>query len=406
MPVFKYEATTQDGKPAVGEIEADDRDQVATLLHGKGMVVITIDEKLDLGLSKLFNISIGGLPLKEKVVFSKQLSTMLVSGLPLIQALNIMIQQSENQAMKKALTDVYQMVEAGSSLSEAFRKEGTIYEEVQLSLIEAGEKSGTLNEIMIRIAIELEKAKKLRGKIIGAMIYPIIIFIVMIGVFIMLVVFMVPGVKDLYADFGADELPAVTQFMIDLSDVMTNPLGMAVFVAIIVSAVLGYRYYYATDAGRRQIDKLFLKVPVFGNLNTKIQLTQFSRLLGLLLQSGVPIVESLQIVSRSLTNSNFSDVVTYSSDEVLKGSSLSLALSKGEVFPIIMLKMVATGEETGKLDSIMGDMALFYEDEVNEITSNLTKLMEPFILLIVGVMVGFIAVAIYLPLYSLGNQIQ
>jgi len=277
---------------------------------------------------------------------------------------------------------------------------------LQVSLIVAGEKSGTLNEIMAQIAVDLEKSKALSSKITGAMIYPVIIFIVMGIVLLVMLLFMIPSVKNLYHDFGVNELPGPTQFLVNLSDAVSNPIGFITIVVLIVAVVFGFRYYYSTYQGRRNVDKLLLKLPVFGSLLTKIEVTQFTRLLSLLLKSGVPIVEALKVVANSLGNTSFKDLVLQSADEVTKGNSIAIPLAKGNVFPLVLLKMIATGEETGKLDKVTGDMALYYEAEVDEITSNLTKLMEPFILLTVGVLVGFMAVAIYLPLYSIGQYIK
>lgn len=406
MPKFTYIATSRSGQKSTGEVEAETRDEVANSLHQQGLVVVSIDENLALDLDSLMNIQIGGVPLAERVIFAKQLSTMIAAGLPLIQALNIMVQQTENKAMRENLLKVYKSVEAGTSLSDSFRREGKIFNELQVSLIEAGEKSGTLNEIMLRIAEELEKSKKLRSKIVGAMIYPVIIFFVMIIVFVLLIVFMVPSVKDLYADFGSDELPAVTQFLVTLGEAFTNPFFIAIAAILIVSVVGGLRYYYSTEKGRRGVDGFLLKFPVFGPLLQKIQLAQFTRLLALLLRSGVPIVDALNTVANAMGNSLFEDAVKRSALEVQKGSSLTIPLAESNIFPIILLKMISTGEETGKLDQIAYDMAIYYEEEVNELTSNLTRLMEPFILLIVGGMVAFIAVAIYLPLYSLGQLVE
>jgi type IV pilus assembly protein PilC len=297
---------------------------------------------------------------------------------------------------------VYKSVESGSTLSDAFRKEETIFSELQINLLVAGEKSGQLNEVMEQIAIDLRKEKDLQSKIKGAMIYPVIIFIVMILVMVVMMLFMIPSVKDLYENFDA-ELPWITQALVTMSEGLSSPVGLISLVLVPVIVFFGFRYYYSTPSGRHVLDKLLLKIPVFGNLTTKVQLTQFNRLLSMLMKSGVPIVEELRIVAKSLSNIWFQELVMQASAEVTKGKSITIPLSKSKIFPVIMLKMLATGEETGKLDQITADMAEYYEKEVDDLTSNLTKLMEPFILLIVGGMVAFMAVAIYLPLYDLGQ---
>jgi len=225
-------------------------------------------------------------------------------------------------------------------------------------------------------------------------------------VLVVMLVFMIPSVKGLYSDFGVSELPGVTQFLVNISEAVTNPFTAIIIVLVIVFTVLGVRYYYTTYQGRRAIDRLLLKIPIFGPLLNKVQITQFARLLSLLMKSGVPIVDAMRTVANALGNSIYKDLIQQAADEVLKGNPMAIPLAKDDVIPLVMLKMVATGEETGKLDKVLSDMAAYYEAEVDETTSNLTKLMEPFILLTVGVLVGFMAIAIYLPLYSIGQYIQ
>ena len=406
MSVFTYEATSKQGQKVTGTREAETRDDVANFLHDQGLVVITINENVGIDFKKLGSIQVGGIPLTERVIFVKQLSTMLSAGLPIIQALDILVQQTKNSSLKDKLARVYKSVEAGTSLAESFKKDKTIFNDLELSLLVAGEKSGTLNEIMAQIAIDMEKSKSLRGKIIGAMIYPIIILVVMAIVLVVMLVFMIPSVKGLYSDFGVSELPGVTQFLVNISEAVTNPFTAIIIVLVIVFTVLGVRYYYTTYQGRRAIDRLLLKIPIFGPLLNKVQITQFARLLSLLMKSGVPIVDAMRTVANALGNSIYKDLIQQAADEVLKGNPMAIPLAKDDVIPLVMLKMVATGEETGKLDKVLSDMAAYYEAEVDETTSNLTKLMEPFILLTVGVLVGFMAIAIYLPLYSIGQYIQ
>ncbi|MBL8014835.1 MAG: type II secretion system F family protein [Candidatus Doudnabacteria bacterium] len=406
MAEFSYIAVTKKGQKVTGTRESDSRDEVAKFLHQQDLTVISIDENLGLDFKRLGSIQIGGVPLKERVLFVKQFSTMLSAGLPIIQALDILVQQTENQFLREKLVKVYRAVESGSALSDAFRKEKSIFSELQISLIVAGEKSGTLNEVMAQVAIDLEKSKQLRSKLIGAMIYPVILMIVMVGVFIMLLLFMIPTVKTLYADFGVEELPTITAILVSMSDAISNPVGILTLLLLVVFGFVGFRYVRSTQYGRYAIDKFLLKIPVFGQLIVKAELAQFNRLLSMLLKNGISIVEALRIISNSMSNVVYKKEVLNSVDEVVKGNPLSLVLAKGNVFPIIMVKMLSTGEETGKIDKISGDMAIYYETELNELTANLTKLIEPFILLGVGGLVGFMAIAVYLPLYQLGQYIQ
>lgn len=406
MIEFKYRAVDRQGKEVNGIRKAEARDAVALWLQQQGLVVITVQENLSAEFKKIFSTQVGGAPLADRVIFAKQLSTMLSASLPILQALEILVQQTKNAKLKEQLQTVYNAVESGSSISDAFSREKSMFNDLQISLLRAGEKSGNLNVMMERIAIDMEKTKKLRSRIINALIYPVIIFIVMIGVFLLLVIFMVPAVSGLYKDFGITELPAVTQALIALSQIMSNPLGILGIIFFAVSSFIGFRYYYNSYIGRRRIDKFTLNMPIFGSLNTKIQLTQFCRLLAMLLQSGVPIVEALRTIADSMSNSLFSDVIKYSAAEVTKGSSVTVPLARGNIFPPVLLKILATGEQTGKLDQIAADMGAYYEQEVDDTTANLTKLIEPLILLFVGGLVALIAVAIYLPIYSLGSYLQ
>lgn len=407
MAIYSYIAANKQGKKITGEHDAETRDEVALFLHEQELVVISIQEKIGIDWKKLMQLQIGGIPLKDKVIFAKQLSTMMSAGLPLIQALDILVQQSENPGVKEKLLRVYKAVEAGSSLSQAFSKEKSMFNELQINLLVAGEKSGSLPEVMSQISEDLEKSKELRGKIVGAMIYPIIIVFVMIIVLALMLVFMIPSVKELYLNLGGPdtELPFITNLLINLSGAITSPFGIFVAVLLPVVGYISFRYAYSTISGRRFVDRILLRIPVFGGLNTKVQLTLFNRLLSMLLKSGVPIIDALKIVSNSLGNILFKEAVAKAATEVSKGNSISIPLAESEVFPLTMVKMMATGEETGKLEQITADMSKYYEAEVNEITGNLTKLMEPFILLLVGGLVGFLAVAIYLPLFSIGSLI-
>lgn len=406
MAQYNYIAVSKSGQKVKGSYDAASREEVSTYLHDQGLVVLSIDEDIGLGFKRLGQFQIGGVPLKDRVIFVKQLSTMLGSGLPIIQALEILVQQSTNSALKDKLQKAYKDVEAGASLSEAFSKQKSIFSELQISLLVAGEKSGTLNEVMLQIADDMQKSKEVRGKIVGAMIYPIILIVVMVAVVVMMLLFMIPAVKSLYFDFGVKELPGVTAMLVALSDAVSDPKVLVIIVLVIVFGIIGFRYYYSTTAGRWVIDGLMLKVPVMGQIIEKTHLTQFNRLLAMLLRNGVSIVEALRVISKSMSNVTYKQTILEARDEVVKGSSLSVPLARGKVFPVIMVKMLATGEETGKLDKVSADMGAYYASELEEITSNLTKLIEPFMLLAVGGLVAFLAVAVYLPLYQLGQYIS
>lgn len=409
MPKFKYTVITNKGERISGEKEAKSQSDIVNSLYEQGFTIVSVDEKIGVDISALAKTDIGGLPLQDKVILTKQLATMSSAGIPLLQSLDILIQQTEKESLKIKLQEVYKSVQGGVALSESFQKVGGIYNEVQINLIAAGEKSGNLNEILVKVAEDLEKSKDLRGKILGAMIYPVIIFAVIIVVLVVMMVFMIPQVKTLYDSFGATELPFITQILVNISTFFSNPVVLVIMLIGIVALIILYKYYNSTESGKFFIDRMKLKIPVFGNLIRKVNLAEFCRLTSLLIQSGMPILEVLQIVGKATNNKVFSDVLFKSHDELIKGSSLALSIAKYnkyQVYPLLLIKIIATGEEAGKLDEILSDMGRFYENEVNQITSNLTKLMEPFILIVAGGLVALLAVGIYLPMYQLGQVVN
>ncbi|MCA9383858.1 type II secretion system F family protein [Candidatus Dojkabacteria bacterium] len=405
MPTFKYKASQKDGKIIEGEKAADTRDDLISLLHEQGFMIINVEEKVGFDLSRFSDIQVGGIPLKEKVFFVKQLSAMLKAGLPIVQALEIMLDQARFSSLKTKLTNVYKDVKSGLPMGASFGKHELIFDELQLSLITAGEQSGNLVEIMEQIADDMEKSNEVRNKVRGALIYPVIVILTAIVVIIILVIFMIPAVEDLYIDLGAttEDIPAITRFLVILSDFFTNPFGAIATIIALLALVIGYRSFYASEFGRKVVDRGLIRMPIFGELIAENQVLQMTRLLGLLMRSGIPIIDALKATAKSLGNVHFQEALNYAADRVSKGSPISLPLAKSGVVPIMVVKMIATGEDTGQLDKILEDLSRFYEAEVNEKTSNLTKLMEPLMLLVVGGLVAFLAVAVYLPIYSISQ---
>jgi type IV pilus assembly protein PilC len=409
MAEFKYVAITPGGQRVEGNKTADTQNEVLSFISAQGMTPIIIEESIGFNFKKLLSFEIGGLGLEEKVVLIKQLSTMVSAGIPIIQAIDILVQQADKDSVKEKLTRIYRLIEAGTALSDAFRKEGGLLSEVQSNLMAAGEKSGNLTEMLLKIAEDLEKSKNLRGKIQGAMIYPAIILVVMTGVLSLMIIFMVPQVKNLYESLGQNELPFVTQVLVGIGNLFTNIGSLSIIIFLIAVFYGLFRYAVSTPEGRLQFDKFKLKLPVFGNLIRKIEIVEFCRVLSMLMTSGIPIIEALDIVARATDNSLFKNILVQSKEELTKGSSLAIALAKfntKEAFPIIILRMIATGEEAGKVDNVLKDMGTFYENEVDQIAGNLTKLIEPFILVLVGGLVGFMAIAIYLPIYQVGQLVN
>ncbi len=405
MKKYKYVAFTKTGEKITGIKEADSRDEVALWLQKQSLMIASIDESISVALKKIAHMQIGGFSLKDKNVLTKQLVIMLEAGLPLTQALQVLKEQAPNDAMKDQLENVYRDVENGTSLSKAFKKNSKIFNEVQINLISAGEKSGNLVEMLKKIEEDLARSRNLKSKIKGALIYPAIIFVAIVVVLIILITFMIPQVEKLYDEFGIDRLPWITSFIVNLSHFVTSVAGIFAVLLMFFVIIALYLYYKSTKSGRRFFHKIALELPVFGKLNNKIQVAEFSRLLSLLLSSGVPIVDALKIVAKSTSNVIYKEAIIDAANKVTKGVPLAVPLTKSKVFPTLFTKVVVVGEETGRLDQVLLQMANFYEDEALKIADSLTKLLEPFILLITAGLVAFLAIAVYWPIYSIGQYV-
>lgn len=398
MKQFRYSARTKTGEVVKGVIEAKNKIGVVEALQQKELIVVQVDENATAGLQKLNEINIGGVPMKDKVVFMRQLATMISAGLPLSQALEILEAQATNPLFKKVLSNVSDNVQGGLSLAKSFRKEEDVFDDIVINLLEAGEESGHLEEVLQKVATQLEDSKRLNEKIKSAFTYPAVIAVVVVAVVAIMMMYLVPAMETIYADFDA-ELPWVTRFMISVSNFMVAYWWLLLIV-IIMSAI-GIKYYADSPKGKENIHYLLLKIPVFGALATKIQLTQFNRILGLLLGSGLSIVESLKLTAGALGNVHFKKAVMVTKAEVEKGVPMATPLSRSEYFPLIVSQMVAVGEESGQIDMVLGKMAQYYNDEVETMAANLTTLLEPLILVVVGAIVGVIALAVYMPMFTL-----
>jgi|PlaIllAssembly_1097288.scaffolds.fasta_scaffold16239_2 type IV pilus assembly protein PilC len=410
MPIFGYKASKPNGEVVTGKMDAQNYEQVYQKLSEQQLLTLDIQQDVDFDLKKfsdkLKEFEIGGIPLNEKVIFSRQLATMLAAGLPVTQTIEILIQQTKYARMRTKLGSVYKDVQSGLPLSLAFSKADLIFNELQISLIEAGENSGNLVEIMNQIADDMRNSSQLQGRIKGAMIYPIVIFLVIIAVVAIIMIFMIPAVQGLYKDFGDVELPWVTQVLVMISNAMTNPVVLTISIVLLIAGFISFRAFYKTKGGKSSIDKLLLVMPIFGDVISKVQVYEMSRLLHMLLKSGIPIIDALKSTSKALGNYHYRTALENAAVEVSKGVPLAVPLSRSRVIPIIVVKLIATGEQTGKTDQILAEITRFYGDQVEEITSNLTKLMEPIIMVMAGGMVAFLAMAIYLPIYNLGNVIK
>ena len=402
MAKFKYSARDQQGKVVEGELEAKDLSTATDILHDRGLVVVSLKEGTGIDFEKLNEINIGGIPMKEKVVFMRQMATMVGAGLPLTRSLEIMIQQASNPKFKKILENVLDSIQAGKSLADSFRMEEDVFDQITINLIEAGEESGNLENILEKIAVELEDKNALAKKIQSAMIYPSIILFVIVAVIVLMMLVLVPSMAEIYQDFDA-ELPFATRLLMSMSAFFVDYWW--VILSIVLVLVIGFKYYVDTPKGKRNIDKLLLKIPSLGVIITKMQLSQFTRILSLLLGSGVPIIKAIELTGNSLGNTMFKETLEEAKDEVEKGGPLALPIARSEYYPLLVSSMIAVGEETGEIDSVLAKVAEYYKDEVEMATSNLSTIIEPLFLIIMGLAIGFIAIAVYMPMFQLSTAI-
>ena len=400
MRKFKYSARDKQGKVVEGELEAKDPQAVADILHNRDLVVVSVKERLGLDLERLNEINIGGVPMKEKVVFMRQMSTMISAGLPLTRALEIMVEQASNPLFTKVLKNVLSSIKSGKTLANAFREEEDVFDNITINLIEAGEESGNLDAILQKLAIELEERSALASKFKSAMIYPAIILLIIAGVILLMMFVLVPAMADIYQDFDA-ELPFITTLLMDMSTFFLDYWWAMLTVLLIL--VIGGKYYLDTPKGKRNFDKIILRVPVLGNIVTKMQVSQFTRILALLLDSGVPIIKAIELTASSLGNEMFVDTLMDAKEEVEKGGPLAVPIARSEYYPILVSSMIAVGEETGEIGQVLEKVAQYYKDEVDTATNNLSTILEPVFLVIMGAAIGFIALAVYMPMFQISE---
>jgi type IV pilus assembly protein PilC len=335
--------------------------------------------------------------------FSRQLAAMLSAGMPIVASLDALEEQSDNVNFRAVVNQVKRSIENGASLSEALRQFPSIFDDLYANMVKGGETGGQLAETMARLASFLEASAKLRRKIKSAMMYPVIVLCIAIAIAIAMIVFVVPVFGSMFADFGAD-LPGPTKFLLNISHSMRK-YGIFVVAAVII-AIVAFRKWKATPTGAFTFDKFLLKVPIFGELNRKVASARFARTLGQMIRSGVPILEALNIVAGATGNKVAAKVVLGSREAVEKGERLSSAMVEQTVFPIMMVRMLQAGEKTGKVDDMMDNIADFYEDEVETMLAGLTSLLEPLLMVFLGVVIGGIVICMFLPIFKMGEVVS
>lgn len=405
MAVYRWQGVSPKGDTLSGEMEATSREAVIIKLRSQRIQPIPakIKEKgkgLDYEISLSFGAAVSG---RDIVIFTRQFSTMINAGLPIMQCLTILAAQSENKNFKKIILALRDDVESGSTLAEATRKHPKVFSDLYVSLVQAGEIGGILDTILARLASYLEKAAHLKSKIKGAMIYPACIVSAAVVVTAVLLIWVIPVFAEVFSSFGA-QLPGPTQFVINLSNfVIANVYFLA---CVPVAAFFGLRAWYKTETGKIAIDRAMLRIPVFGPLMRKTAVARFSRTLSTLVSSGVPILDALTITARTAGNKVVEQAVLAARSSIAEGHTIADPLIESKVFPPMVCQMVAVGETTGALDTMLNKIADFYDDEVDITVANLMSLLEPAVILFLGVVIGGLVVSMYLPIFKLGSVIE
>jgi len=403
MPVFAYQGRTTQGSTA-GEIEAPDRTAAVAELRRKAILVTAIKEKAG-GAAKAAVASRFGGKVKDKemAIFTRQFSTMVDAGLPLVQCLTILSEQSDSKTLRAVTSKVASSVEAGSTLADALRRHPKTFDELFVNLVEVGEAGGILDTVLQRLSVYIEKAAALKRKVKSAMIYPATIVGVAFIVVVFMLTFVIPTFAKMFSGMGAD-LPLPTLIVIRLSDFFQRFWWLVI--GGVVGIILGIRAYYRTEGGKSVIDALLLKLPVFGTLIRKVSVARFTRTLGTLVSSGVPILEGLRITARTAGNRVVEKAVLETRASVTAGKTLAEPLKASTVFPPMVVQMISVGEQTGALDAMLNKIADFYDDEVDTAVTALTALLEPLMIVFLGVVIGGLVIAMYLPIFRLVTLIK
>ncbi len=410
MPTYVVRARDSKGNPRREKITANSPTEARTALREKGLFVQELTE--DRGLvEKLSTFDLNdvqtaltSVTVKDKAVFSRQFAVLINAGVALVRGLGVLSDQCPNPKLKKALQSISADVQQGTNLSDAMRKHPQCFDGLYVSMVQAGEVGGVLDEVMNRLAKLLEDVARLQNQIKSAMTYPIAVGIIAVLIFLGMCMFLLPIFANIFDELDA-KLPPFTAFMIGISNFLRSPYVLILVVALIVF-VFAYRQYYKTRVGRETMDRFFLRMPLFGDLIQKTATARFCRTFGALSRSGVPILTALEIVRDTAGNQVIANAVDEARKEVQTGGMISLALQREKVFPTMAIQMISIGEETGEIDTMLMKVADFYEDEVEQAVKALTSIMEPIMIVVLGGMVGSILVAMYLPIFGIMDAIK
>lgn len=399
MPKFKYKGRTREGKTKQDTIEADNIDKARAILKAQGIQIISLNRDWA-SMELQFGSGVSG---KDVSLFTRQFATMISAGLPLMQCLKILMDQTENKNFKRVLNQMVGDVEGGSTLAESMKKHKGVFTELYTNMVAAGEEGGALDTILMRLATYMEKTDALVRKIKGAMVYPLVITIVSVVAMSVLLIFVIPVFAEMFSSFGGS-LPLPTQIVMNLSNFLRS--NIVIIIIVIIGLTVGYNFYSKTPQGKVVIDKISLKIPVMGDLLKKQTIARFSRTLATLMSSGVNIISALETTAKTSGNAVVEQAVMKARSAIQEGESISVPLSKEPVFPPMVVQMIRIGEETGGLESMLVKVADFYDEEVDAAVETLMSALEPVIIVFLGVGIGGIVMAMYLPMFQMISLVQ
>ncbi|GAU07353.1 type II secretion system F family protein [Desulfoplanes formicivorans] len=400
MPIFIYKARNRSGRRVKGDLDVSSLDVAQTALQRKGFTDIRVKPRPKDLLEGTFLEE--GVKSRDMVVFSRQFATMINSGVPILQSLQVMCEQTENGKLRRALYAIRNSIEGGSSLYDAMRKFPDIFDTLYVNMVNAGEVGGILDIVLTRLSEYIEKAAKLKAKVKGAMIYPGVVVTVAVAVVAIILIFVIPTFETMFRDFGG-ALPVPTQIVITLSRFVQEHFFM--IVACVIAFFVAFKLFYKWERGKILVDRWVLFLPVFGPLLRKVAVARFSRTMGTMISSGVPILSALDIVARTSGNKTVERGVLEAAKSIAEGQNMADPLDATGVFPPMVIHMISIGESTGALDTMLEKIADFYDDEVDVAVEALTSLIEPLMIVFLGIVVGGLVVSMYLPIFKIGETI-
>lgn len=404
MPLFQYQAKSQNGEMVEGQIEAGSEVEARVKIRANRLVPIKImtGQKAPSSASggSLLDMFKPKVKPKDLQVFTRQLSVLISAGVPLVPSMEALAKGARTPVFKEAIQKITQDISAGQKMGNAFEAQSAIFDKFYVNMVIAGEEGGVLETVLARLAVYIEKSVKLQAKIKGAMVYPAAVLIIAITVVVGLLVFVVPKFAELFTSNGM-ELPALTQFVLNMSKWVQ--VNWYLLVGGVIGAIVGFKQYYKTDAGRATVDAYLLKLPLFGDLLIKGGLAKFSRTLSTLMGAGVPIMNALDIARQVTGNNTLEEAIGRAKDAISQGKSMAIPLAQEPVVPNLVVQMIAVGEQTGALDTMLSKVADFFEDEVEAIVSSMTSLIEPILIVVLGGIVAFLVLAMYLPIFQMAG---